>query len=943
MVAANTQLAAAATTNAQAVAAATGQPASVQQLQEVTVTGSRVITSNNNSPTPIMGVSTDQLKTADPGTLAEAVNLLPVFSGSRGLSSNPGIGDTAVQGGNGVAAVLNLRNLGAQRTLILLDGERIPPTLATGIVDVDMVPQALIQRVDVVTGGASAVYGSDAVSGVVNFVTNRNFNGLNVNAQYGISQYDDDKTPDFSVVAGTSLFGGRGHIEASYEYRDDPGIPYRSDRSWDDLYSIEGAGTAASPYHLASDVHLAGYPFGGLITSGILKGQAFASDGVLSAFQAGAPTGTSCCQIGGEGGYEDGSMKASLRSQQLYGRMDYDFTDDVHGHVVAAANLKGNEDYTTYQQLSNETLSADNAFLPAAYQQELAAAGQSTFKLSELMLDAPRAQGVVNSDQYYLNTGLDGDVGKYHWAASYNYGLSRMETTAVNDLNEQNLAAALDAVVDPSSGKTVCAASLADPAAYSSCAPLNVFGPTAASSAGLDYVLGDVNFVNYTRENDVNGQFTGAPFSTWAGPVSMALSAEWRRMSYSADSNGSPSEHANCANLPYNCTPGVTTVWNATFAGSSTVSESVAEGAVEFDAPLLKDLPLVKSLSLNGAARYTSYSTVGDYVTWKIGLDWHLTDEFRMRGTESRDIRAPTLWDLYEPTSVVPGTFQDALTGLAPYVPSINFGNAHLKAEIGKTTTAGFVWQPDRLPGSSLSLDGYDITIDDAIVDLQGFNTALQNVCYSSGGASPYCALQARPDGFTDTSPANVATAFYIEPENIAQIETYGADLEADYTHEVLSRPFAVRLVASYQPHIYYRQPGIPTIDQGDAAWGQNGLTAAPSVQLTAFFAYEVTDNLTTNLTEQWRNAMKESGVPGQIWIANHVPSFGTTAVTLSYDLNKILGVGDSQVFLTVQNLFNSNPPPDGYYSASTDAGYYYEFSDNPVGRYYTVGFRFSL
>lgn len=936
-------VAAAASAQATTVAASTGHPQSVQQLQEVTVTGSRVITSNANSPTPIMGISTSQLQAADPGTLAQSVNLLPVFSGSRGLSSNPGVGDTAVQGGNGVADVLNLRNLGAQRTLILFDGQRVPPTLATGIVDIDMIPQALIQRVDVVTGGASAVYGSDAVSGVVNFITNKHFNGLTVNTQYSISQYDDDKTPDFSVVAGTGLFDGRGHIEGSYEFRDDPGIPYRSDRPWDDLYSVEGAGTAANPYRLDSDVHLDGYPFGGLITNGVLKGQTFAANGVLSPFENGLATGTACCQIGGGGGYEDGSLSASLRSQQLFGRMDYDFTDNLHGHVVAAADLKGNEDYTTYAQLSKVTLSADNAFLPAAYQQELAAAGQSTFDLSELMSDAPREEGVVQSDQYYFNTGLDGDLGKYRWAASYNYGLSRMETTAMNDVNEQNLAAALDAVVDPSTGKTVCAASLTDPAAYSSCAPLDVFGPTAASRAAINYVLGDVNFDNYTRESDVNGQLTGAPFSTWAGPVNMALSAEWRRESYSADSNGSPSDYANCTDLTYNCTPGVTTDWSQTFAGTNTVSESVAEGAIEFDAPLLENLPLVKSLDLNGAARYTSYQTVGDYVTWKIGLNWRVNGQFRIRATESRDIRAPTLFDLYQPTSVVMVTDTDALTGQTPYVPSINIGNSHLKAEIGKTTTAGFVWRPDRLPGASLSLDGYDITIDDAIVDLQGFNTALQNVCYGSGGSSPYCALQARPDGFTDTSAANAVTAWYIEPYNIAQIETFGADLDADYTREVLSRPFAARLVASYQPHIYYRQPGIPTIDQGDAAWGQNGLTAAPSVQLTAFFAYEVTDNLTANLTEQWRNKLRESGVPGQIWIDNRVPSFGTTDVTLSYDLEKILGIGDSQVFVTVQNLFNSNPPPDSYYSSSTEAGYYYEFSDNPIGRYYTVGFRLSL
>lgn len=941
----NAQTAAAATTAPASVASANGagQPPAVEQLQEVTVTGSRVITSNSNSPTPIMGIATDQLRTAAPGPIADSVNLLPVFSGSRGLTSNPGIGATGVQGGNGVANVLNLRNLGSYRTLVLFDGQRLPPTLFNSVVDVDMVPQELVQRVEVVTGGVSAVYGSDAISGVVNFITNKHFNGLKAHAQYGVSQYGDDKAPNFGVAAGTDLFGGRGHIEGSYEYRDDQGIPYRSDRPWDDLWSIQGSGTAANPYHLASNVRLAGYPFGGLITNGVLKGQVFAANGTLSAFQNGAPTGSSCCQIGGGGGYQDGSMKASLRSQQLYGRMDYDFADHLRGHVVAAANLKSNGEYGAYTQLANVTLSASNAFLPAAYQQQLAAAGQSTFTLSKLMSDAPRNAGTIKSDQYYLNAGLDGDLGAYHWELAYNHALSRMDTVSVGDLNLQHLAAALDAAVDPSSGKTVCAASLTDPAAYSSCAPLNVFGPTAASGAAVDYILGNVDFTSYTRMDDVDGQISGSPFSTWAGPVSVALSAEWRRIAYNADSSGQPTDYADCTALTYNCKPGSTTLWQQTFPSSGTVSQQVAEGALEFDAPLVEDMPLVKSLSINGAARYTSYNTSGNYVTWKLGADWHVTDRFRFRATESRDIRAPTLYDLFQPVSVVPGTFSDVLTGLTPYVPSVNYGNPHLKAEIGKTTTAGFVWRPQWLPGSSLSLDGYHITVDDAIVTIQGFNPAFQRACYASGGTSFYCSLQSRPNGFADTSAANAVTAFYIEPENVAQLETYGADLEADYTRELWTRPFAVRLLASYQPHIIYRQPNTPTIDQGDAAWGQNGLTAAPSVQLTAFFAYQVTDDLTANLTEHWRNAMKESGVASQVWTDNHVPSFGMTDVTLSYDLEKILGVGDSQVFLTVENLLNSDPPPTSYYGSSTSAGFYYEFADNPVGRYFTLGFRFSM
>jgi iron complex outermembrane receptor protein len=927
-----------------AIAQTADQPtAQGDQLSEVVVTGSRVITSNSNSPTPIMGIGTDQLKATEPGPIVESINLLPVFSGSRGLTSNPGIGATGVQGGNGVANVLNLRNLGAYRTLVLFDGQRIPPTLFNGVVDVDMIPQELIQRVDVVTGGVSAVYGSDAVSGVVNFITDKRFNGVTAHAQYGISQRSDDKAPDFGVAAGTDLFDGRGHIEGSYEYRDETGILYRSDRSWDHLWSIEGAGSAASPYRLVSGVQLAGYPFGGLITKGVLTGQNFATNGVLSSFQNGAPSGSACCQIGGDGGYEDASMKAPLRSQQLYGRMDYDFTDHLHGHVVAAANLKTNKAFGTYVQLSNVMLSAANAFLPAAYQQQLTAAHQPTFLLSKLMSDAPRAEGVVNSDQYYVNTGLEGDIGKYHWAASYNHGLTRMDTTSVGDLNQQNLAAALDAVVDPATGKTVCAASLTHPAAYSSCVPLNVFGPTAASSAAINYVLGNVHFLSYTRMDDVDGQITGSPFDTWAGPVSVALSGEWRRMSYNADSDGQPTEYADCTGLTYNCKTGSTSVWQQTFPSSGTVSQTVSEGALEFDAPLIKDLPLVKSFNINGAVRYTSYNTSGHYVTWKVGADWHVTDEFRFRATESRDIRAPTLYDLFQPASVVPGTFPDVLTGLSPYVPSINIGNTHLKAEIGKTTTAGFVWQPDWLPGSSLSLDGYHIKISQAIVTVQGFNPAYQQVCYASGGTSSYCSLQSRPNGFTDTSAANAVTAWYIAPENIAQIETYGADLEADYTHKVLDRAFAMRLLAGYQPHILYRQPNTPTIDQGDAAWGQNGLTAAPSVQLTAFFAYELMEGLTANLTEHWRNALKESGVPGQVWINNHVASFGTTDVTLTYDLKKVLGAGDSRIFFTVQNLFDKDPPPTAYYGSGTSAGYYYEFADNPVGRYFTLGFRFSL
>ncbi|MHB8286783.1 MAG: TonB-dependent receptor plug domain-containing protein, partial [Caulobacteraceae bacterium] len=225
-------------------------------VSEVVVTGSRLIKNGSASPTPLTTINTSTLQLAAPiGTIADSLNDLPVFSGSRSSISNPGASASAVQGGNGSANVLNLRNLGAYRTLVLYDGHRIPPTLFNSTVDVDLIPQELVDRVDVVTGGVSAVYGSDAVSGVVNFVANRTFEGFRGHAEYGVSQEGDDNTWDVGLAYGSKILGDKGHIEFSVQHRDSAGIPNRSARSWDNLPAAEGLGTAADPYRLYTNVH----------------------------------------------------------------------------------------------------------------------------------------------------------------------------------------------------------------------------------------------------------------------------------------------------------------------------------------------------------------------------------------------------------------------------------------------------------------------------------------------------------------------------------------------------------------------------------------------------------------------------------------------------------------------------------------------------------------
>ncbi len=902
-------------------------------LEEVQVTGSRVIKSGADSPTPLTTVDNDALFAAAPsGSISDALNNLPVFSGSRSSFSNPGSNATGVQGGNGAANVLNLRNLGAYRTLVLFDGHRIPPTLYNSTVDVDLIPQELIKRVDIVTGGVSAVYGSDAISGVVNYVLNRNFNGQVAHAEAGESQYGDARTWDVGGALGFNI-NEHSHFEASIQHRDNEGILDRSsDRSWDDLPALLGAGTAANPYVLDTNVRLRTYSFGGLITSGALSGQTFGSNGVLSAFNKGTSTGSSCCQIGGSGAYQDASMISPYNGTQLFGRYDLDITDDVHFSLQGGANLKQNVSYTGWNQLAGLTFSATNPFLSSAYQNALAAAHQTTFAMNEIWEGAPRIESISNTQQLYMNMGMEGQIYGADWDVTYTHGASRLETDVLNLPNAQRLSAALDATVNPATGQIVCHASLTNPSTYGSCVPLDLFGPTAGSSAAINYVLGSVDFLTHTNMDAADGSISRDLFDDWAGPVKAALSAEWRRETFDAASSTTPSTYADCTGLTYNCTS-TTTLYPSTYPNSGTVEQSVKEAALELEVPLLKDLPFVKSLDLNTAGRITNYSTSGEYNTWKIGGVWDLDGDLKFRVTESRDIRAPTLYDLFQPTTVVPGNFTDAKTNTTLYVPSINIGNPNLASEVGNTKTVGLVYSPHYLPEANFTLDYYHTDIDNAITTVQGFNTATQMACYASNGTSPYCPLIQR-------NAAGTVTAFFIEPENIAKVRTWGIDAEAGYATKIYDQPVSLRLMVNYQPHIYYFQPGVATIDQGDAGWGQNGLMPSPSIQLAAFLDYKPTDWLKLDLFEHYHNHFLRSGVSGQVFADPYVPGYATTNITATFDTGPVWKTDSSTVYMSVTNLFNAKPPLSGYYSGTTSAGQAYEFSDDPTGRAFMVGFR---
>jgi outer membrane receptor protein involved in Fe transport len=941
--------------------AAVVQTPALAQLQEVTVTGSRIIKSSAASPTPVTSVNVAQMQQLNPGLASAGLATLP------SLQSTPSQ-DLAGNGG-GPQATFDLRGLNSVRNLILFDGFRIAPTTtgASESVDTNLIPQMLVQRVEVVTGGASAVYGSDAVSGVINYVINHDFDGLEVTGQGGQDTNATDRRWNAGIAAGTPLFDGRGHVEASVQFFNDPGIPDRDVFSWGrgnwaTVGSVPGAtataGTAGNPYVLVANGRFSGSSFGGLINSGPLAGLQFAQNGALSPFVKGAPTGSSTVQIGGSGDYyTDEWAWSGVHAGQGFGRFDYDLTDNTKAFVELAvgdatyngSNLHGGENVF----LNNVKIGYNNAYLTGVQPQyaatiaaQLAANPLGTFNFGKITTPEdsfPAPNDITHEAQDMVIAGLNGLLGQYKWTFGYQWQRSTTSLNEINTVNNGRMYAALNAVVNPATGQIVCNAALANPSAYGNCVPLNAFGSSATSQAAFNYIATSAESWTTYAMNSVTASLEGSPLRVRAGPVDMALSADWRELSYEVTSSALPTTAVDCTGIQFNCSSSTAAYNYGATAAFPKHSEGVSELAYETQIPLLKDLPLVRSLALNGAARFTHYTQSGSAWTWKLGSVWALTDAFRIRVARSYDIRAPGLQDLYQPATY--GTFPllDLHTGASGTVTTIAEGNPNLRPEKATTWTAGFVWTPRAFDGGQLSVDFYHIYIGDALVNVTPTQPADEAACESSGGTSPICALFVRPFPFSDTTADNFPTLALTEELNTAFLETYGVDGEFDFRHEIAGHNFTAQLLLNYQPHLIYNQgPGV-TLDVGDAADGVGGLAAVPSVKGTLALDYEVIHDVSVMVQERFRNGLKPNGSTALYYLDDGLRPQYYTDLTLSY--NPTVGNGDLNVFLNVRDLFNKQPQPWSSAGGNGQIGALggYSAIDDNLGRYLTLGVRYRL
>jgi outer membrane receptor protein involved in Fe transport len=964
--------------------------------ETVVVTGSR-IRSPNTLPTPVTTVTSDELLATTPASIPEALDKLPIFM----AASTPNNATTGAngRGGNAPGYFLNLRNLGAIRTLILMDGHRVPGTFYDTTVNVDTLPQMLISRVEVVTGGASAVYGSDAVTGVVNFILDKKFEGFKAVMQGGVSEYGDAKSFRLGLADGEDI-GSRGHLIWSMEYRGRDALPDAAMRPLGDLgTSIVGAGTAAYPYTLVSNIRQSNTSPGGLIVSGPGRGMQFLSNGSLAPFNPGTPTTTTNFAIGGDGGILHNEYLLPVQSTaQAFGHFSYDISDDVTGTIEARlasgrsyeagqifTNINGS-DLTTNGSSAQYpiTIYSGNAFLtPAAQATLFPTGGPDSFQMNRMDNDLmSRLNLTQHTGALSVSAGLNGKVpGDFSWDFNVTHGETRTQLITRNNANTARFYAALDAVRDPATGKIVCNVTLSAPNAFPGCVPLDLFGQSAtvingsnASQAALDYVGGTTAWTAHNGMDDFSANITGTAFDGWAGPVEVALGMEYRLASLdvatTTPDNSFDPKYLRLApagtfmatpSSPDGSYPPTNLGYFKEVQSGARGSENISEANIEIDAPVLRDLPGIELLSINGAARYTRYNVGGldpsdgnpvkasfSASTWKLGAQWQVMDDLKFRASRSRDIRAPTLWDLFQGALTTTSGVQDSLTGVSGSANTRAVGNPDLKPEVARNTTIGAVYTPGWLSNFSFTADYFHIAIDREIAAIAGTNPVVQSLCLASDGSSPYCGLIQRPVSYNSTLPTNFPTLYYSQTQNFQRQWTEGVDFEADYRSDLGSwsdLPGILGLRLLWTHVSFLKTLGLPGSVITDVGGSANPPTNALPADKAVLMADYLLGRLSLNVMERYYSAIRQNPNPTLIYAAStsDLPAWFQTDVSVSYDF-QTAGMPLTG-FINVSNLFDAQPDifqVPGY-TGSPGMNYPVVPYEDVVGRYFTLGLRAKL
>lgn len=908
---------------------------------DIVVTGSRIRRPDFASPSPIVSLGAETIQSSGTSNLTDFLSGYPALVGSSTSGDNAGSG--AGIGATGLNQ-LNLRNLGTQRTLVLIDGRRqVASTPGEQSVDINTIPTDLVEGIDVLTGGASAIYGADGVSGVVNFRLKQNFEGVSARAQTGISTRGDAAQRLLDLTVGRNFADGRGNIALSYEHgeedrlqakqraryregnlqtfvlnpndpNDDPNLPDRVP-----LRDIRYDGSAPNG---AVDTTFDGYPdfegSGAVWNPGLQLGEGFTQGGSATSVAS----------------YANDLLPQTNRDiVNVLGH--FDVSDKL---TIFAEGKYANVNTFTFGQPSfdyNIFVPQDNPYLPesirAAIDPEIGGV-----LVSRDNFDLGQRGERIRRETYRGVIGVRGDISpSFHYELSYNYGETKVRSRYLGDVYSDRFFAALDAVRNPATGQITCRVNV-DPTwepdqPYASrrvnpvttftpgqCSPLNLFN-NGQSAEAVNFITAATTDYSTIRQQVVSGSISGDTrqlFELPGGPVGFAIGGEYRK-----------------ENSSFRPDPIIQQGLTYTNVLLPTKGEfDVKEIFGELNLPIVKNQPFFHSLELGAAIRYSDYSTIGRTTTWKVDGMYAPVRDITVRGTYSVAIRAPNISELFGGQSQTFAFFQDPctaqnlnngtssraancqtlLTGLgvanpaaftdsrSTNIPGLSGGNPALSQEKAKTWTAGLVLAPSFLPGFTASADWYDIRLTNAI------NTVapqqLAELCVDQPSLdNGFCSSITRQNG---GATAGQITGFVVGPQNVAAFRTAGLDVNVNYRLQTAKiGTFNLKLVGGYLDKLNF--VGTPGADPTDS----RGTAYAPKYQATGDLTWS-SGVITLNYGLSWfdktlrYSKLIVAGDPDYV-----APEYLYYKERWQHDLFASVDVNKSfQIYGGVNNVFDQKP-----------------------------------
>jgi outer membrane receptor protein involved in Fe transport len=895
------------------------------EVERISVTGSRIARSELSQPTPVIVLDAKAIAKFGTPDLGSILSELPAIGSTDTLIGN---NNSNAQAGSSSA---DLRRLGSSRTLVLINGKRhVAGTPGESTVDLSTIPAALIDRVEIITGGASAIYGSDAVSGVINVILKKNFEGFSANLTGTKSTEGvNERNHTLNILAGTDFADGKGNLTFF------TGVERVGEVMSADIRQFEGWGTVENPDDTGEDdgipdrlrvrnvssemIHANGVinPFGGAAGRYVfdeLGNPIVQTDRQYSnSFAFGNfPDGCQYCFNGEDyENYSPGVEKINVGST-----LTFDITDNISFN----SDFKYVRSDITQQfqpsfRFGNIAINVEeNAFLDAGLRQTLLDAGQTNVSMAKFFDELGNRSAANRRELFRYTAGFEGtfqlsetDV---DWELYYVNGETNNTRKTLNDLIPDNFVAAVDSVIDPATGQAACRSQVAsaqgddyeDPASVNGgdCVAFNPFGQSSSQEA-RDFVSADV-----TREDTIKQEFVGGVFSfdtaefmeLQGGGIGFAGGFEYRE-----ESSGSVTdEFTKRGFLTSAATP------------DSYGEYDVTEFFVEVSLPLLAGMDFAHELTVDAAFRTADYSHAGTAEAWKVGLMYAPFEDLRIRGTIGEAVRAPNITEAFDPVSPgfarvsdpcdadnvsddpdraancaalgIPADFQ-ANDNVS--VDLLSGGNPDLESEESESLTAGFVWTPSFVENLSVTVDYYDIEITDAITFVAAQNVADNCVDATGGPDAGFCS---QVDRNPTTNDIELVRSGYL---NAAALNTKGVEAQIRYSTDLSSFELPGEITTNLLVSKLLELEQFEFQDRPDEINVEDGEVGDPSLQLRFGLDYQINDLVvswsTRFIDRSFTLDISPTGDTAEDTSPAYVGSITTHDVSFNYVINDHMSV----------------------------------------------------